>query len=236
MNRYVYGMIFLIKNYWRQTHLILEWVLLGIWVGIIFDPNYAPYSSDYVLMMKNIFYIILGVVLSIRFIKITYQEPLAVVLNRLSRVEYYLISALTCLITTLGIGQLLNVYLMLVVRTDPGVILNGINNSGHLLVLGVTVLTTHLFSNYIFQSYTYRSLLLIVLGLGAIPNWYETLPGEVFLQWIAFLFPPLGVMTTHLMTGITSFGDVLYLSIYGVVVLVIGAYLFCKRSLSDLYY
>lgn len=236
MSRYVYGMIFLLKNYWRKTHLILEWVLLGIWIGIIFDHSFAPYSSGYVLMMKNLFYIILGTVISIGFIKTTYREPLTVVLNRLSRKEHYLLSVFTCVITTLGIGLLLNIYLVLVVRIDFLVILNGINIVSHFLVLATTVLIAHLFSNYIFQSYTYRILLIIALGLGTVPNWYEVLPGEALWKWVAYLFPPLGVMTTHLMAGIASFGDLLYLLVYGVVVLVIGVNLFCHRSLSDLYY
>lgn len=234
MNRIFYSITFLIKNYYRSTLLILEWLILGIFMGIIFDPRYLPYTAEYVILAKSIFLIILGVVISYRFTNTQYKSQLSVILNRMSRIQYYIISVFSSFVFVIGFSILLDFYLVLIIKTDLYILLNYQMLISSFFMLVMTALIVHISSIYIIENILFRFLTPVIIGLSAIPNWYSELPISWSFKLCSYLLPPIGLNITGLLQNKFSIGLLFYSFFYSFAVLFFGIFLFKKRSFSDL--
>lgn len=234
MPRFFYASIFLLKNYQRNTLFIWEWLIFGIFIGIIFDPRFVPYTTEYVILAKSIFLVIIAVVISFRFTKTQYKSQLSVILNRISRVDYYIISVFSSLGLAVMFSILLDLYLFLIIKTDLKVLLNYQLLLSNFLILVMSVLVAHIFSAYITKNILFRFLVSVVIGLGATPNWFSNLPFTWVFQSSSYLLPPIGLNIINLLENKFSVGLISYSFLYCLAVFFFGIFLFKKRSLSDL--
>lgn len=236
MRRLIYLVSFMMKNYWRSVHGILEAVILGVFAGIIFDPRWAPYSHDYVVLAKQIFLLIIGVAVSFRMSRVHYAGQLTVLLSRVSRREYYLASVTVSTLIAALCGLFLDLDLLVLVRVQPGTLFCLPMILGSLCNLILAVAVTHLFTIYLVKNDFARLLAVVVIGLGAMPNWYSGLPMEGVWRYLADLLPPMSGIMDGLMRQNLRFGWFVYAGIYGLLMIGMGIYWFEKRSLTNLYY
>jgi hypothetical protein len=226
----------MMKNYWRSLHGIMEAVILGIFMGIIFDPRWAPYSQDYVVLGTHIFLLIIGVLVSFRLSRIHYAGSLTVLLSRISRKGYYLASITVSTLITLFFGLCLNLELLMLVRVQPAVLFNWPMIFGSLLIIIMVVAVTHLFTIYIVKNDLTRLLAVVIVGLGAMPDWYMGLPAEGVWRFVTYLFPPMSGIINGLMQQGVGVGWWIYAGLYSLLIIGGGVYLFGRRSLTNLYY
>lgn len=236
MRRFIYLISFMMKNYWRALHGILEAVVLGAFMGIIFDPRWRPYTNDYVVLGKHIFLLIIGVVVSFRISRLHYAGQLTVLLSRISRKGYYLASIIVSTVITLLFGLCLDLDLLTIVQVQPGVLFNLPMVLGSILNALLVVSVTHLFTIYLVKNDLARLLAVVVVGLGAMPDWYTGLPIEGLGTFLTFLFPPISPIIDGLMQQSPGAGWLLYASVYSVLIIGVGMNLFGRRSLTNLYY
>ena len=236
MSRFLTLVKFLIANYRRNTHLIVEWVLTAISLGVVFDPRWAPYTGENIILGKSLLLIILGVVISFRLIKNQYNRHISVLLNRVTRSSYYLASIVSSFIIVIFFGVVIDLYMLLALGANPTTLFNihfVLISSFNILV---TVSVVHLFSSYIFRDRSLKILGPIILGLGSIPDWYRVLPGKSIFKIISYAFPPLGHNLKMIMELDLGYGRLIYLIIYMGVLITIGTKLFENRSFNDLDY
>lgn len=97
MNRLLFLSIFMFKSYWRKTKFITQFVMLALIIGVLLNPNYAPYTYDYIVLVRNCYFIIFGFITSFHISKLNYNREIYVLLNRVKRSWFYFSSILTCI-------------------------------------------------------------------------------------------------------------------------------------------
>ena len=233
VNRLIYLVFFLIKNYWRKTNFLFQFLIFAIVCGYFIDPRYAPYSYDYIILIKNFLLIIIVLITTYQMNKINYNRTIYVLLNRVKRKLYYISAAFSAFIIVLGFSILLDIYVLIFAGlsffdffTITVVFYNIIN-------ITLAIMVINMFSVYTVAG-RYQVIGLIMIGFGLIPKWYENLPFEKILYYLRYLLPPIGNnILTQQRNSFFSWNLILSF-LYLLIVYIIGVYLFKKRNLSDL--
>ncbi|HLV08732.1 MAG TPA: hypothetical protein VKY40_00840 [Halanaerobiales bacterium] len=233
MSRMVYLVIFLAKNYWRRSNFLLQFLILAMVCGYFIDPGYAPYSYDYIVLIKNFALIIIAFITTFQMNKINYDRSIYVLLTRVKRKFYYLSAVLSSFIIVLGFSILLDIYILLFTGLSfynfftLSLIIYSILN------IFLVIVVSKLFSVYTMGN-AYQIVGLIITGFALIPGWYENLPFEKVLSYLNHVLPPLG-SNILVQQSKSFFNWNLPLSIlYLIIALSIGIRLFENRNLTDL--
>lgn len=227
----LYLYLFLIKSYYRQTHFIIQIVLLATIAGLFLDPRYAPYTYEYCILVINTSIILLSFITGQQLIDGTYNRSLLLLLNRVSRRSLYL----ALLFSITSISFLFFISLMIYVLLFSGapareilsILLPG------LMIILLTVVVTALFSRYSL-SFSVPIPSLLILALGFMPKWYEDLPLRNLFQYVAFFLPPLERVTTLLQNKEFFLRHILFCLLYCLILVLWGLNFFGKKNLTDL--
>lgn len=237
MKRLVYLVRFLLTYYWRTTRLALEAVIFaGVFIGVIFDWRWAPYSYEYVVMARSIFLLIFGTLVTFRLSKVQYSGQLTVLLTRVSRQGFYLASVLATLVVVGFFTLLLDMYLVAAAQVELTVLFGLPTLAVSVFTVLLTVGLTHLFSVYLVPNMLTRLLAPVFVGICAMPDWYNNLPGEALWRMIAQVFPPIGRNIVGLLQQDVNVWMVGFAGVYGLLLVGIGIKLFERKSLTNLYF
>ena len=191
VNRLIYLVFFLIKNYWRKTNFLFQFLIFAIVCGYFIDPRYAPYSHNFVILIKNFLLIIIALITTYQMNKINYNRTIYVLLNRVKRKFYYTSTAISVFIIVLGFSILLDIYVLIFAGlsfhkffTFALVIYSIIN-------ISLAIMVINMFSVYTVAG-RYQVIGLIMIGFGLIPKWYKNLPFEKIFYYLKYLLPPIG--------------------------------------------
>lgn len=233
VSRLLYLVIFLFKSYWRKTRFIIQFAILALIMGFLLNLNYAPYTYDYVVLVKNAYFIVFGLITSFHLSKLNYNREIYVLLNRVKRKWFYLSSIITSLFIVSLLGGLLDIYILLFTGLSFFELFNMRFIVYSFINLCLAIVITHLFSFYIVKA-KYCILSFVLLGLGFIPNWYERLTFESVFNLLSYLVPPLGLNIIQQKAIDFSSSLLVYSSIYFLIIITIGIILIKKRSLITL--
>ncbi len=233
MVRMVYLLLFLIKNYWRRTHFILQFFTIALFCGYLLDYRYAPYSYDYVVLVKNIALIIVALITTFQLNKINYDRSIYVLLNRVTRRDFYLVSIFSSFTITLGFSLMMDLYILIVSGLTFSEFFTASLIIFSLLNVVLTIMTYNLFSVYTTGN-KFQIVGLLVIGFGAIPGWYKNLPFERVLYYFNFILPPLGNNIVLQQNNLFLSWNLLRTIIYLLITSLLGIKLFSERNLSDL--
>ena len=233
VNRMMYLVVFLIKNYWRKTNFIFQFLIFAIVCGYFIDPRYSPYSHDFIILTKNSLLIIITLITTYQMNKINYNRTIYVLLNRVKRKFYYTSVAISVFIIVLGFSILLDIYILIFAGislqnffTFTLVIYSIIN-------ISLAIMVINMFSVYTVAE-GYQVIGIIMIGFGLIPKWYENLPFEKILYYLSYLLPPIG--NNILIQQNNSFlsWNLLLSFLYLLIIYIVGVNLFETRNLTDL--
>mgnify|MGYP006297581563 CR=1 FL=1 len=233
MNRMIYLVIFLIKNYWRKTNFIFQFLIFAIVCGYFIDPRYAPYSHNFIILIKNFLLIIIALITTFQMNKINYDRSIYVLLNRVKRKLYYISTAISAFVIVLGFSILLDVYVLIFSGLSFYNLFTFSLIFYSIINISLTIMVINMFSVYTVAG-RYQIVGLIVIGFGLIPKWYKDLPFEKILYYLKYVIPPIG-NNILIQQNKTFFSWSLLLSfLYLLIVYIVGVNLFKKRNLSDL--
>ena len=233
MFRLIYLISFLIKNYWRKTHFVIQFFILAVVSGYLFDPRYAPYSYQYIVLVKNITMIIISYLTVYQLNKKSYNRSIYVLLNRVKRSWYYLGSVFSSAIIVLFLSLLLDIYILIFTGLsffdlfNLSLIFYSISN------ILLTILIANLFSLYTIMG-KYQVIGFLLIGFGSIPDWYVSLPLEKTFYYLSYLLPSLGKNILLQQEKIFLSWTMFWSLIYMIFILIIGIRRFNRRNLVDL--
>lgn len=233
MIRRIYLVVFLIKNYWRKTNFIFQFLIFAIVCGYFIDPRYAPYSYDFIILIKNFLLIIIALLTTFQMNKINYNRSIYVILNRMKRKYYYISNVISAFIIVLGFSILLDIYVWIFADLSFYNFSYIVLNFYSIINIFLTIMVINMFSVYTMAG-RYQIIGLIMVGFGLIPRWYEKLPFEKILYYLKYVLPPLGNNILIQQSKSYFSWNLLLSFLYLLIVYIIGVKLFEKRNLSDL--
>ncbi len=233
MNRMIYLVIFLIKNYWRKTNFIFQFLIYAIVCGYFIDPRYAPYSHNFIILIKNFLLIIIALITTFQMNKINYDRSIYVLLNRVKRKFYYISTVISAFIIVLGFSILLDIYVLIFSGLSFFNLFTFSLIFYSIINISLTIMVINMLSVYTVAG-RYQVVGLIMVGFGLIPKWYENLPFEKILYYLKYVLPPIGNNILIQQSKTFFSWSLLFSFLYLLIVYYIGVNSFEKRNLSDL--
>lgn len=233
MNRILYLIFFIIKNYWRKNNFIFQFLVFTVVCGYFMDPRYAPYNYDFIVLVKNLLLVFISFITIFQMNKINYNRSIYVLLNRVKRKFYYIANSISAFIIVLGFSILLDIYMLLFAGISFDDVFTFSLLFYSILNIFLTIMVLNMFSVYTVKK-RYQIIGLIIIGFGLIPEWYHNLPLEKILYYLNYLFPPIGSNILIQQSKVFYDWNLLLSFLYLIISYNIGKYLFENRNLSDL--